>query len=70
MEARPTAFSCCFCGQEVKGNPPDICALRLTTEWTGPKVAQREETLFAHARCLRERVHEQFPLNSLDEGWD
>jgi hypothetical protein len=65
-----TEHICCFCTEEVTDNPPDICSLQLVTEWTGPEIVRRSERLFCHAQCLRRVVHDRFPLDSLDEGWD
>jgi len=61
------SYLCCFCGETIKPEPPDICVLTLRTSFQ--KIAAddfgvQRQNLYCHAACLRGRVAADFRLLS------
>jgi hypothetical protein len=55
---------CCFCGKTITANPPDPCALDLSTNF-GRDREKRDaasQEMFCHATCLKVRLRPNFPL--------
>ena len=50
--------TCMFCGQPVTEDGMDPCAIAVTSQWGNPDGEQPEQRFWAHAQCLRERLHE------------
>jgi hypothetical protein len=55
-------FVCCFCGNAIQPESPDIGSLLYTTDWDKPKEGQHEQGLFCHAECLQAKVHPTIKL--------
>jgi hypothetical protein len=53
----PVDVMCAFCGQGVETQSVDPCALVVVANWRAPGDQQREQQFFAHADCLRSRMH-------------
>lgn len=53
----PVEVMCAFCGQGVERRGVDPCALVVIANWGAPSAQQREQQFFAHADCLRSRLH-------------
>jgi hypothetical protein len=68
----PAPVMCAFCGEVAEGGPVDPCALIVVARWRTPGPDQREQQFFAHAECLRARLHPDVaPLaRVLDADWD
>ncbi|QXG76971.1 hypothetical protein KUM42_05425 [Modestobacter sp. L9-4] len=68
----PVPVVCAFCGADADGGPVDPCAFVVVARWQEPLPDQREQQFFAHAECLRARLHPDVaPLaRVLDVGWD
>jgi hypothetical protein len=43
--------------ETAKDGPVDPCALIVVSNWLGGEADQREQQFFAHADCLRTRMH-------------
>jgi hypothetical protein len=50
-------FVCCFCGNAIEPESPDVGSLLYTTDWDKAKELQHDQGLFCHAACLQARVH-------------
>ena len=55
MAAHP--LMCAFCGETVESAGVDPCALVVIPNWRSRGDDQREQQFFAHATCLRSRMH-------------
>jgi hypothetical protein len=68
----PTAYMCAFCGEDAEGAEIDPCAVIVVARWREPADRQREQQFFAHAQCLRDRLHPDAAAvaDVLDPGWD
>jgi len=63
---------CAFCGETAEGGPVYPCAIIVVARWRTPGPDQREQQLFAHAECLRARLHPDVAslARVLDADWD
>jgi hypothetical protein len=50
-------FACCFCGNTIEPESPDVGSLLYTTDWDKPKELQHDQGLFCHGACLKSRLH-------------
>jgi hypothetical protein len=60
-------YQCCFCGLVIEPIVPDVASLVYTTcaDQTSARL-QREQEMFCHTKCLRQRLHESAQLYVLD----
>jgi hypothetical protein len=58
MAVTDLGVSCCFCGNDVEGIPPDICVLTLSTSWQSQKEGEHVATqdFYCHAACFRSKL--------------
>jgi hypothetical protein len=57
---------CCFCGENIKAEPPDLASLRYTTCFDRPGPTQVDQTIFCHTTCLGGKLHPSVQLYALD----
>jgi len=57
-------YQCCFCGESVDRQGPDVGLLSYTPRFDAG--GQQTQNLFCHARCLRNALHPSVPLYILD----
>ena len=64
-------MSCWYCELAIEYHGFDPCAVILVANWADER-SQREQQFFAHAECLRARLHPDVaPLaRVLDADWD
>jgi hypothetical protein len=53
-------FQCCFCGETIEGSQQVEMLLRVEDGGT--------QALYAHASCLRRRLHPSVPLSIVENG--
>jgi hypothetical protein len=66
-------FRCCFCNQSIEENKVDPCDINviINSEIFKPQNERSSQNFYAHAKCLREKLHQTiqgyFVLDCLDE---
>ncbi len=61
-----TRYQCCFCGQTIEPIMPDVGGLLYTTCIDASSDLHRDQQLYCHANCLRQRLHDSAKLYVLD----
>jgi hypothetical protein len=59
-------YQCCFCGKTIEALAPDVAALIYVTCIDQPVERQKDQQLFCHTKCLRERLHPSANLYAAD----
>lgn len=55
MTTKPLVVTCCFCGRPLAEDRAVLLAVHPTRD------RQESQTLYAHRRCLSERLHPSVP---------
>ncbi len=55
-------FQCCFCGERIAPDPPDVTGLLVVTNSQGREGRQQSQQLYCHLECLSKRLHAKAPL--------
>jgi hypothetical protein len=59
-------YQCCFCGNSISAIIPDVAGLLYTTSVDREPSLQRDQQLWCHTKCLRERLHPSAKLYAAD----
>jgi hypothetical protein len=59
-------YQCCFCGQTITPIGPDVGGLVYTARVDRSPEGQRDQQMWCHTDCLRERLHPSINLYTAD----
>lgn len=68
IETDVERYQCCFCGDTVKPQKPDVISILVTSNWTLDTGEQANQQLFCHSACLQRKLHPSVPFLSEDLG--
>ena len=58
-------FACCFCGDTIAPQSPDVGSILYTTNRDKTPDLQHSQELFCHTKCLQRRLHPSAALGVL-----
>jgi hypothetical protein len=55
-------YQCCFCGEQIAPEPPDLTGILVVTRSQGSPKDQQSQQLYCHLECLSKQLHASVPL--------